>query len=463
MNNETRAQMLNMIVKNEEKHNSPRPIDYAELANCCPCDDLKYYRGKWYSYSYEHKGYEPICEEEVNQSITEALLKNDNLKVAVSSDLRRDVLSAMQTTEQCGLSARKYQMPCIIPSGADASRILLMKNGYVSIDKIMDTMKAHRPRPKTEWTTPDIFSTWTKGYDYVSTAKCPNFLKFLKEVQPAQANREALQKMAGLCLIPNCSYEKVFVFCGPAGSGKSTLLKVLKAMLGNECCCSVPLRELPNVSNGALLTEKLVNISSDMSLGAESERIEAFLKAIASGEEIPVEQQDGSGIHMTNAMVRCIFETNNLPHFADKSNGVWERLYPIPFNHVFRGTARQNPHLADELIAHELSGILNWALEGLFKVLQQSTLPLTEESWKALVEWRLECDSVGAFLMDSYVVDPNKAVKHYMMHDYYTRWMNNHGVSSVVEETEFMKDVLKMFPSAYFNDSACLQGIFYRK
>ena len=198
---EKKAEMMKTITEFEIKRNTPQPVNYVALAEHCSgklgWDDiptLRYYRGKWYSYN--DIGFEELNENEVEQDVIMSLIRNESLKVAVSSDLRKEVLAAMQTTKLCGLSAQEYHMPCAISTREDASRTLLMANGYVSIDKILETMKAGRPRPKVKESTPDIFSTWTKGYDYVSTAKCPKFLQFLKEIQPNKSNRLALQKMA---------------------------------------------------------------------------------------------------------------------------------------------------------------------------------------------------------------------------------------------------------------------------
>lgn len=422
------------------------------------CSDT-YYRGKWYSRS--GIGYNQISDKEADMSVAESLLRCYDLKVPASTALRHEVIDVMQIEGYCGLPSQP-QMPYIASTGADASRILLVRNGYVSIDKILDAIKAHRPRPKTEWkNSSDIFSTWTKKYAYIPTAKCPKFHKFLKEVQPNKDNREALQKMAGLCLIPNSSYEKVFVLCGAAGSGKTTFLNVLKAMSGKECYCSVPLARMPDVSNGILLTEKLVNFSSDMSLGKEPEQVEAFLKSVASGEEIPVEQPNGT-ISLVNARARCIFETNTLPRFSDRSNAVWDRLYPIPFNQVFRGTGKQNPHLADELIEQELPGILNWAIEGLFKLLQQRTFPLIEDGLSTLVDCRVEYDSAAAFFMGEIQFNPHKRLRLDTMYlTYMTTWVKEHGVSPV-GMTDFTRTFLRMFPGAQLDESLYIRGIFYR-
>ena len=473
MKNERNKEIMMSEIAEMDKECTKSPLaDKVRLAErCCPrsyrdgnLPMQRYYKGQWYDCDYKG-GYNQISSEAFEQSVTNSLIHFYNLKGAITAGLRRDIVDILQTNDFCGLSGQRYQMPCIISTGADASRILLMKNGYVSVDKIMDTMKAGRPRPKAKDATPDLFSTWKKDYDYVSTAKCPNFLEFLKEIQPKKENREALQMMAGLCLVPDCAYEKVFVLCGVAGSGKTTFLKVLKAMLGKNCYCSIPLAKMPDPSNGTLLTEKLANISSDMSIEAENGHVEAFLKAVASGEEIPVEQPDGRGIRMANVMARCIFETNELPRFADKSNGIWSHLYPIPFNQVFRGTAKQNPRLADELIENELPGILNWALEGLFKLRAQKTFQQGRDSEAALINCRMVCDPAGAFLMENTEVNLDKRIVASNLHFDYTLWAKENGVQAV-SETELMKTVLRMYPNAYVYKTSrayWMKGIGYRK
>ena len=211
-NERSKEIMMSQIAEMEKECNRSPLADKVRLAKrCChrtyqdgKLPMQRYYKGKWYDYNYED-GYEQVSSEAFEQSVTMSLIHSYELKGAVSAALRRDIVDILKTNDYCGLSGQRYQMPCMISTGADASRILLMKNGYVSVDKIMETMKAGRPRPKTKETTPDLFSIWNKDYDYVSTAKCPNFLKFLKEIQPKKENREALQMMAGLCLVPDCT------------------------------------------------------------------------------------------------------------------------------------------------------------------------------------------------------------------------------------------------------------------
>ena len=74
----------------------------------------------------------------------------------------------------------------------------------------------------------------------------------------------------------------------------------------------------------------------------------------------------------------------------------------------------------------------------------------------------MECDPVGAFLMDNYTVNPNRSSCPFSMYLHFLGWKEQHGVLTVVGETDFTKTVLKLFPSAFVNDKKRLQGVSYR-
>jgi putative DNA primase/helicase len=57
----------------------------------------------------------------------------------------------------------------------------------------------------------------------------------------------------------------------------------------------------------------------------------------------------------------------------------------------------QNPHLAEDLIAAELPGILNWCIEGLKKY-QESGLPLPASVKEATADYREEQDILHEFI-----------------------------------------------------------------
>lgn len=190
----------------------------------------------------------------------------------------------------------------------------------------------------------------------------------------------------GRCLYPSLSKQAI-VFYGLSGTGKSTVSNLIKALVGDNCYCSIPLAEMSDMHNRPLLVDQRVNITNDISLGASPEHTEAFFQSVVDGENILVDRQDGLGIHMEKATTLCILEANEPPRFSLKSNASWDRLLVFSFKKRFRDTLIDNPDLLEDLLS-EMPGILNWSLRGLFKLFNQplKRIPQTKESLMALTE-----------------------------------------------------------------------------
>ena len=120
------------------------------------------------------------------------------------------------------------------------------------------------------------------------------------------------------------------------------------------------------------LAQNRVNIVHDMDSiyegdGSVSLR-EAVLKSVASGESIEVERKHRQA-QREHLRALCVFGTNSLPRFADKSNAIGQRMRIIQFPNVFRDTEVQVRSLHETLF-QELDGIFLWALKGYGELLE---------------------------------------------------------------------------------------------
>ena len=450
------------------------PIDRDGLAHLCvdlvfakPCPEasgsprqrlLWHNRGSWYRYA--DGKYKITNEEELSKSVTGFLTQVSELKGAVTTSLVRDVVNIMKSTEYCGLSEGKYHMPCFISSGADASNFLPMKNGILDVEATIAAMKAGTPLPPLLPPTPDLFCNNGFDYDYDPTATCPRFMQYLEEVQPNEENRKMLQRMTGLLLLPDTSYNVAFFLYGQGGTGKTVMINVLEGLLGKDNSCCVPLANFAGRFDKIHLTEKLANLVGDMPIMPESGRIadmEGLFKSVTSGDEIFVERKfvDSRTARVT---ARCVFATNELPHFSDRSNGVWDRLRLIPFNVVFRHTEKQDPHLIDKLL-EERSGILNWALHGLAELREYTVFPQSKESRQAVEQLRIESDHEATFLDETVQADPEGEVDSMPLYATYRRWCQENGYTSPVCSARFKNAVLRIYPDVrYTRKSDKAQG-----
>ena len=407
---------------------------------------LRHFRGSWYQYA--DGKYELINEEELGMIVTGFLTQVEQLKGAVTTALVRDVLNIMRSTEYCGLPESKYHLPCFISTEADASNFLPMKNGILDVEATIAAMKAGAPLPPLFPPTPDLFCINGFEYDYDSAATCPRFMQYLAEVQPNEENRKMLQMMSGLLLIPDTSYNVAFFLHGQGGTGKTVMINVLEGLLGKENSCCVPLANFAGRFDKIHLTEKLANLVGDMPIMPESGRIadmEGLFKSVTSGDEIFVERKfvDSKTARVT---ARCVFATNELPHFSDRSNGVWDRLRLIPFNVIVRNTEKQDPHLIDKLL-EERSGILNWALQGLAELREHTVFPLSEESRQAVEQLRAESDHEATFLDETIQADPEGEVNSKTLYSLYRHWCSESGYSPVCA-AKFKNALLRLFPDA---------------
>lgn len=387
-------------------------------------------------------------EEEIDKKITGFLVRIG--EDALSTALRRDTLGILKSDEFCGLTGSKYEMPCFLSTGKKAVNFIALENGIINVEEILAAMKDGTVLPLPMPLTPDFFSRFRLNYEYAPEATCPRFMQYLEEVQPNEENREMLQMIAGLLLIPDTSYNVAFFLVGQGGTGKSVFMNILEALIGSDNCCCVPLASLAFRFANIGLTESLANIIGDMPVTPDSGRLadmEGVFKKVTSGETLFVERKFMNGKE-ARVTARCVFATNEMPHFSDRSNGVWDRVRVIPFNVVFRNTDKQNPHLFEELCG-ELPGIFNWALDGLRKLRDHKTFPQGEEGHMVLDQLREDCDHEGTFLRETVKEAKNGSVESQRLYQSYRKWCQDNGYSPV-GANKFKSAVLRGFPGASY-------------
>jgi putative DNA primase/helicase len=410
---------------------------------------LHRYKGCWFEYT--NGIYKLSPEEEIEKHVTGFLTQVSDLKGGVTTSLVRDVMTIMKAVGYCGLSENTHKMPCFISTGADASRFLPMKNGILDVEATIGAIMSGAPLPSLLPNTPDLFIDRGFDYDYDPAATCPRFMAYLEKVQPNLENRKMLQMMAGLLLLPDMSYNVAFFLYGQGGTGKTVFINILEGLLGEENCCCVPLANFAARFDKIHLTEKLANLVGDMPIMPDSGRIadmEGLFKSVTSGDEISVERKfvDSRTARVT---ARCVFATNEMPHFSDRSNGIWDRLRIIKFNVVVRNTDEQDPLLIDKLM-EERPGILNWALQGLAELRTYKVFPHSEESRLVLEELRAESDHEATFLDETVQADPEGEVKLMSLYRDYRKWCQDNGFNSPVSISKFKHAILRVFPDVNF-------------
>jgi len=264
--------------------------------------------------------------------------------------------------------------------------------------------------------------------DYDPTADCPAFKKFLEEVLPDKGDRMAIQELFG-SLLWRASVGKAFVLIGEGANGKSTLLKVMETFLDKE---NIATRSLQDISRNRFAVADLVGKLANFGYELPSSRLENsdVFKSLVTGDSLPAEKKFEHPFPFHN-YAKLIFATNQMPSFADTTTAFYRRWVIINFPNRFLPAelieeAKQrlreaNPTATEEEIEEqtknlkvadpfilekittpqELSGVLNWALEGLrrllnnkFKFTSENIPEETGEEMERMV------DPIKAFLND---------------------------------------------------------------
>lgn len=420
---------------------------------------LRRHRGSWFNYS--GFTYIPYTSEDLHSAIM------GHLRAAFPSNATKtmvaNVAANIMGDDLAGVPSR-FPMPCWLPSGIPADGWITMSNGIVNVNALAQrangeqVQDADAIRPHS----PDFFSTFSLDYPFDPAAQCPIWLDYIASVQPDPAMQEMLQMIMGLCLVPDTSYEVFFVLYGDGGCGKSVFLGTLEKVVGQANICTLPLSKFSEKHSAHLLTQNLVNIVGDLptSDGKSSlHTIEGILKDAVSGGLISCEKKNQEP-YQAHAIARCIFATNSLPTFSDRTDGIWDRIRIVPFDIKFRGTDRQNPHLKEQIAAQELPGVFNWAIAGLAKLRTLRSFPRGPRGEQEEARHRFGCDHEAQFILDRYVVRNGNFVASSDIYSAYRQFCADNGYRPK-NAANFASDLRRVFNSVV-EDRRRVDGVIKR-
>ena len=235
--------------------------------------------------------------------------------------------------------------------------------------------------------------TYRLDYDYDPSATAPLFEKFLDRVLPDKGLRKLIFQYIGYVFLPHLNLEKILFLFGGGANGKSVLLNVIIALIGPEQCCEYSLEGLTGSEyQRAMLGNFLLNVSTETStrLGAD------MFKKLASREALPARHPYGRPFNVKD-YATSIFAMNELPKEVEQTDGFFRRFAVVPFD-VRIPDDEQNPNLAREIIESEMSGVLNYVIEGVESLVAEGTFDIPPVVRGMGAKFRQDSDSVLAYL-----------------------------------------------------------------
>lgn len=250
------------------------------------------------------------------------------------------------------------------------------------------------------------FLTYQLPFEYNPQAKAPLFQAYLNKVLPDPERQRVLAEYLGYVFIKHggrLKLEAALILYGTGANGKSVFFEIVNALLGANNVSSYSLQELTDDTGyyRAMIANKLVNYASEINGKLQTDSF----KKMVSGEVIPARLPYGKPMQLTN-YAKFIFNCNELPKDVEYTNAYFRRWLIIPFD-VTIPEHEQDKNLHTKIIENELSGVFNWVLQGLNRLLEQERFSNCEAAKQAVEQYRIESDSVQMFLSENdYEVSP---------------------------------------------------------
>lgn len=231
---------------------------------------------------------------------------------------------------------------------------------------------------KIEPRSPLHLSTIKSHVKYNPKAKAPVFQQSLREWFDDNDDIAFVQEWFGYVLSKEFKANVFLLVYSQGGEGKSTLFGLLEHIVGIPNTTAISLSNFNQSFGLEPLLHKKLNLATESS---NTEFSTDKLKAITAGEKITVNRKGLKEIE-TVISAKMTFLLNDLPVIKDKSSGLKRRLLILPMTKPIP-LHLQNKNLPQQL-EKELSGILNWALDGLRRLDQNDYQFTTSKSMNAI-------------------------------------------------------------------------------
>jgi phage/plasmid-associated DNA primase len=162
----------------------------------------------------------------------------------------------------------------------------------------------------------------------------------------------------------------IFWFLGNGANGKSTALKSLYAIFGSEApythnrwFSQLTVKQIEDERDTPMINGKLGNICLESNDGHVKDT--GGYKNLAEHSTFSVHRFNSQDGTIVDGNVHTIFNANNIPTFADKTQGVRRRTFTIPFKASFAQDSTFDERLftQEEFLSDLLGEILRTAVE----------------------------------------------------------------------------------------------------
>ncbi len=398
--------------------------DYGHMIrfNAEPFDKWLIWNGASWQMDKTRKIYQYV-DEIVKGFYHEASTKDKEARKALVKHAR--MLEGMNKQKQMVAKAETIQSIAIGVDDLDSHSYLFnCRNCTIDLESGEPVVRMHAQ---------EDYLTKMSGADYKEGAECPKWLFFLETIFNNDSTLiEFVQCAVGYSLTGDISEQKLFFAYGTGKNGKSVFFNTIEMLFGDyfykaptEMIMQQKNAQIP--SDVANLAGRRFVVTSEIE---ENRRLnESRVKDLTGGDTIEARKMYKDWFNFKPTHKLWIFG-NHKPVINGSDEGIKRRIKILPFT-VKIPDEKQRPmrELLDDFRG-ELSGILNWALEGYMKY-REKGFPEVNIMKEAESEYFAEMDVIGQFIDECCEINKHANVQANELWKKYFGWCDARGEHAV--------------------------------
>lgn len=265
-------------------------------------------------------------------------------------------------------------------------------------------------------------NTFCLACSFEHMANYPKFSKFYEEVLPDDALRSVVQEYLGYTLLGDTRFQTAQFWYGSGSNGKGVLAEICMALHENPVAMQID--RLDGFKLAPMIGASLAYVDE-----IPPKIDEQKIKQLISGNFVQIDRKyrDSVSIKPTAKWIIC---GNSMPLVTDHSLGFWRRFQIIPFTTYITDDSI-DPFLAKNIISDELSGVLNFAIDGLIRLLERGRFgPSPGLMLEAIESAKSESNSVLAWWnsSDQNKIDDSAEISKDDVYAKYSSWAKRNGI-----------------------------------
>ncbi|NLW78758.1 MAG: nucleoside triphosphatase [Ruminococcaceae bacterium] len=309
----------------------------------------------------------------------------------------------------------------------------------------LDTGEFHEHRPA------DMLSKLA-GVKYDPAARCERWESFIDEVMDGDADKARfMQKALGYALTGDTSRECFFILFGPKSrNGKSTLMETYMRLMGDYGKAARPDTIAQRATaNGSGPSEDIARLAGArfVNVGEPDKKLvlsAAMVKTLTGNDCITARFLHENSFEFYPHF-KIFIHSNYLPAVTDITVFTSGRVKIIPFERRFEEGERDEGLKTRFAQPENMSGILNWCIEGL-RLLREEGFTPPDSVQMATEEYRRASDKIGRFMDEEMVADPAGETKTVVAYERYSLWCRLNGHVGIESQENFKVAVSNITP-----------------